>query len=74
MRRFCVLDSKQCGEAVASHVHALTLRPLCPSTAKSEGCTPSDRRKSLYQRFYRMVQEERRPADCVVISITNTCL
>lgn len=42
--------------------------------AKPEGCTPSDRRKALYQRFYRMVQEDRRPADCVVISITNACL
>lgn len=42
--------------------------------AKPEGCTPSDRRKVLYQRFYRMVQEDRKPADCVVISITNACL
>lgn len=42
--------------------------------AKPEGCTPSDRRKVLYQKFYRMVQEGRKPADCVVISITNTCL
>lgn len=53
---------------------ALTLRPLCPFAAKPEGCTPADRRKTLYQRFYRMVQEERKPADCVVISITNACL
>lgn len=42
--------------------------------AKPEGCLPSDRRKALYQKFYRMVQEERKPADCVVISITNMCL
>ncbi|XP_068170107.1 nuclear receptor coactivator 5 isoform X2 [Antennarius striatus] len=43
-------------------------------TGKPEGCTPSDRRKALYQKFYRQVQEERKPADCVVLSITNQCL
>ncbi|XP_070687606.1 nuclear receptor coactivator 5 [Pempheris klunzingeri] len=41
---------------------------------KPEGCTPADRRKALYQKFYRQVQEERRPADCVVLSVTNQCL
>ncbi|XP_068595835.1 nuclear receptor coactivator 5 isoform X2 [Brachionichthys hirsutus] len=46
---------------------------LQPSV-KPEGCTPADRRKALYQRFYRQVQEERRAADCVVISITNQCM
>ncbi|TKS73073.1 Nuclear receptor coactivator 5 [Collichthys lucidus] len=42
--------------------------------AKSDGCTPADRRKALYQRFYRQVQEERKPADCVVLSVTSQCL
>ncbi|XP_034541777.1 nuclear receptor coactivator 5 [Notolabrus celidotus] len=42
--------------------------------AKPESCTPADRRKALYQRFYRQVQEDRRPADCVVLSVTNQCL
>lgn len=67
--------SEHCGETVLSSADVLSLPSgHCPFTAKSEGCTPSDRRKSLYQKFYRMVQEERKPADCVVISITNTCL
>ncbi|KAF6722074.1 Nuclear receptor coactivator 5 [Oryzias melastigma] len=43
------------------------------SSAKSEVCTPSDRRKALYQKFYKQVQEEKKPADCVVLSITNEC-
>ncbi|XP_072291721.1 nuclear receptor coactivator 5 [Eucyclogobius newberryi] len=30
----------------------------------------SDRRKALYQKFYRQVQEKK-PADCVVLSVTN---
>ncbi|XP_068460136.1 nuclear receptor coactivator 5 [Clinocottus analis] len=42
--------------------------------AKADGCTPADRRKSLYQKFYRQVQEERKPPDCVVLSVTNRCL
>ncbi|KAF7665386.1 hypothetical protein LDENG_00145600 [Lucifuga dentata] len=42
--------------------------------AKSEGCSPADRRKTLYQKFYRQVQEERKPADCVVLSVSNQCL
>ncbi|XP_039989015.1 nuclear receptor coactivator 5 [Xiphias gladius] len=42
--------------------------------AKQEGCTPADRRKALYQKFYRQVQEERKPPDCVVLSVTNQCL
>ncbi|TMS05974.1 Nuclear receptor coactivator 5 [Larimichthys crocea] len=42
--------------------------------AKSDGCTPADRRKALYQKFYRQVQEERKPADCVVLSVTSQCL
>lgn len=33
--------------------------------------TPADKRKVLYQKFYRQVQEERKPADCVVLSVTN---
>ncbi|KAG8012895.1 Nuclear receptor coactivator 5, partial [Nibea albiflora] len=41
---------------------------------KSDGCTPADRRKALYQKFYRQVQEERKPADCVVLSVTSQCL
>ncbi|XP_053175270.1 nuclear receptor coactivator 5 [Scomber japonicus] len=41
--------------------------------AKQEG-TPADRRKAMYQKFYRQVQEERKPADCVVLSVTNQCL
>ncbi|XP_047453417.1 nuclear receptor coactivator 5 isoform X2 [Mugil cephalus] len=43
------------------------------ASAKSEGCTPADRRKTLYQKFYRQVQEEKKPADCVVLSVTNQC-
>lgn len=44
------------------------------TNAKPEGCTPADRRKALYQKFYRQVQEEKKPADCVVLSVTNQCL
>ncbi|KAJ0069565.1 hypothetical protein NL108_008519 [Boleophthalmus pectinirostris] len=39
-------------------------------SGKVEGA-PSDRRKALYQKFYRHLQEERKPADCVVLSVTN---
>uniref|UniRef100_A0A3Q3EJ70 Uncharacterized protein n=1 Tax=Labrus bergylta TaxID=56723 RepID=A0A3Q3EJ70_9LABR len=42
--------------------------------SKADSCTPADRRKALYQKFYRQVQEERKPADCVVLSVTNQCL
>ncbi|XP_029290323.1 nuclear receptor coactivator 5 isoform X2 [Cottoperca gobio] len=42
--------------------------------AKPDGCGPADRRKALYQKFYRQVQEEKKPADCVVLSVTNRCL
>ncbi|CAL8262509.1 unnamed protein product [Merluccius merluccius] len=42
--------------------------------AKTEGYSPTDRRKAMYQRFYRQVQEEKEPADCVVLSITNQCM
>ncbi|XP_034032866.1 nuclear receptor coactivator 5 [Thalassophryne amazonica] len=42
--------------------------------AKPESSNPSERRKSLYQKFYRQVQEERKPADCVVLSTANQCL
>ncbi|XP_061630889.1 nuclear receptor coactivator 5 [Phyllopteryx taeniolatus] len=35
---------------------------------------PADRRKTLYQRFYRQVQEDQTAADCVIISMTNQCL
>lgn len=42
--------------------------------AKTESCTPADRRKALYQKFYRQVQEDRKPADCVVLSVTNQSL
>ncbi|KAM6937963.1 nuclear receptor coactivator 5 [Xenentodon cancila] len=42
--------------------------------AKSEVCTPADKRKALYQKFYRQVQEDKKPADCVVLSVTNECL
>ncbi|XP_053282165.1 nuclear receptor coactivator 5 [Pleuronectes platessa] len=44
------------------------------SNAKPENSTPADRRKTLYQKFYRQVQEERKPPDCVVMSVTNQCL
>ncbi|CAN9499474.1 unnamed protein product [Ophioblennius macclurei] len=44
------------------------------TNVKSESCTPSDRRKTLYQKFYRQVQDEKKPADCVVLSVTNQCL
>ncbi|KAF3854438.1 hypothetical protein F7725_022493 [Dissostichus mawsoni] len=42
--------------------------------AKADGCTPADRRKALYQKFYRQVQEDKMPADCVVLSVTNRCM
>ncbi|KAL3061990.1 hypothetical protein OYC64_010000 [Pagothenia borchgrevinki] len=42
--------------------------------AKADGCTPADRRKALYQKFYRQVQEDKTPADCVVLSVTNRCM
>ncbi|XP_061578302.1 nuclear receptor coactivator 5 [Cololabis saira] len=45
-----------------------------PPNAKSELCTPADKRKGLYQRFYRQVQEDKKPADCVVLSVTTECL
>ncbi|KAL7401996.1 hypothetical protein ABVT39_007855 [Epinephelus coioides] len=51
--------------------HQPNAKPAKP--AKSEGSTPADRRKALYQKFYRQVQEERKPADCVVLSVTNRC-
>ncbi|XP_027898937.1 nuclear receptor coactivator 5 isoform X2 [Xiphophorus couchianus] len=41
---------------------------------KTEVVTPADRRKALYQKFYKQVQEERKPADCVVLSVTNKFL
>ncbi|XP_056138709.1 nuclear receptor coactivator 5 [Lampris incognitus] len=44
------------------------------SKAKTEGYSPADRRKSLYQKFYRQVQEEKKPANCVVLSVTNQCM
>ncbi|XP_060932331.1 nuclear receptor coactivator 5 [Limanda limanda] len=44
------------------------------SNVKAENSTPADRRKTLYQKFYRQVQEERKPPDCVVMSVTNQCL
>ncbi|XP_077453326.1 nuclear receptor coactivator 5 [Stigmatopora argus] len=36
--------------------------------------TPADRRKALYQKFYKQVQEDETVADCVIISLTNHCL
>ncbi|KAK7891927.1 hypothetical protein WMY93_023890 [Mugilogobius chulae] len=39
-------------------------------TGKVES-TPSERRKALYQKFYKQVQDEKKPADCVVLSVTN---
>lgn len=41
---------------------------------KAEVVTPADRRKALYQKFYKQVQDERKPADCVVLSLTNKFL
>ncbi|XP_051917508.1 nuclear receptor coactivator 5 isoform X1 [Hippocampus zosterae] len=41
--------------------------------AKPEN-TPADRRKTLYQKFYRQVQEDQTAADCVIISVTSQCL
>ncbi|XP_046907426.1 LOW QUALITY PROTEIN: nuclear receptor coactivator 5 [Hypomesus transpacificus] len=32
---------------------------------------PADQRNTLYQRFYRQIQEARRAADCVVLSVSN---
>lgn len=45
-----------------------------PKPVKPEGSTPADRRKGLYQKFYRQVQEERKPPDCVVVSVASQCL
>ncbi|XP_039618799.1 nuclear receptor coactivator 5 [Polypterus senegalus] len=42
--------------------------------APAKGFTPADRRNSLYQQFYKQIQEEydrQRPADCVVLSVTK---
>uniref|UniRef100_A0A8C5HWT2 Nuclear receptor coactivator 5-like n=1 Tax=Gouania willdenowi TaxID=441366 RepID=A0A8C5HWT2_GOUWI len=36
--------------------------------------TPADRRKALYQKFYRQVQDGKRPPHCVILSVTNQCL
>ncbi|XP_077371977.1 nuclear receptor coactivator 5 isoform X1 [Festucalex cinctus] len=36
--------------------------------------TLADRRKILYQKYYRQVQEDQTTADCVIISVTNQCL
>ncbi|XP_061826260.1 uncharacterized protein [Nerophis lumbriciformis] len=36
--------------------------------------TVADRRKILYQKFYKQLQGERRPPGCVVISVANQCL
>ncbi|XP_015252885.1 nuclear receptor coactivator 5 [Cyprinodon tularosa] len=41
---------------------------------KAEVVTPAERRKALYQKFYKQVQEARKPADCVVLSVTNKFL
>ncbi|XP_061679447.1 nuclear receptor coactivator 5 [Syngnathoides biaculeatus] len=43
------------------------------SNAKPEAAL-ADRRKTLYQKFYRQVQEDQTVADCVIISMTNQCL
>ncbi|XP_037538506.1 nuclear receptor coactivator 5 [Nematolebias whitei] len=43
-------------------------------SVKPEALTPADRRKALYQKFYKQVQEEKKSADCVVLSVTNKCL
>ncbi|XP_054631392.1 nuclear receptor coactivator 5 isoform X2 [Dunckerocampus dactyliophorus] len=44
------------------------------ATLAKPDTTVADRRKTLYQKFYRQVQEDRKPPDCVVISVTNQCL
>ncbi|XP_013879060.1 nuclear receptor coactivator 5 [Austrofundulus limnaeus] len=44
------------------------------SLVKPEAVTPADRRKSLYQKFYKQVQEDKKAVDCVVLSVTNKCL
>ncbi|XP_037110991.1 nuclear receptor coactivator 5 isoform X4 [Syngnathus acus] len=41
--------------------------------AKPEN-TSADRRKTLYQKFYRQVQDDHTAADCVIISVANQCL
>ncbi|KAM6972962.1 uncharacterized protein FYW47_003049 [Aplochiton taeniatus] len=41
--------------------------------AKSESYKPTDKHQFLYQRFYRQVQEEKKPANCVVLSVSNQC-
>uniref|UniRef100_A0A3Q3J5V8 Uncharacterized protein n=1 Tax=Monopterus albus TaxID=43700 RepID=A0A3Q3J5V8_MONAL len=50
-------------------IYLCFLYPSFKPSAKPESCTPADRRKALYQKFYRQVQEERKPADCVVLSL-----
>ncbi|KAM8750671.1 uncharacterized protein AB9X84_012475 [Acanthopagrus schlegelii] len=52
--------------------HQPNVKP--PKPVKPEGSTPADRRKGLYQKFYRQVQEERKPPDCVVVSVASQCL
>ncbi|XP_058502387.1 nuclear receptor coactivator 5 isoform X2 [Solea solea] len=73
-----VLDSYEELEQMQSVTfEAFKQKPNVPSlqpSTKTESCTPADRRKALYQKFYRQVQEERKPPDCVVLSVTNQCL
>ncbi|XP_061773079.1 nuclear receptor coactivator 5 isoform X4 [Nerophis ophidion] len=44
------------------------------ATQAKPDSTVADRRKVLYQKFYKQVQGERRPPGCVVISVANQCL
>ncbi|KAM9351948.1 uncharacterized protein ABDE67_006802 [Symphorus nematophorus] len=73
------LDSYEELEQIQNYTGSVTYegykhQPTAKPPAKPEGCTPADRRKALYQKFYKQVQEEKKPADCVVLSVTNQCL
>ncbi|XP_017294854.1 nuclear receptor coactivator 5 isoform X2 [Kryptolebias marmoratus] len=58
------------GVKFEAYKHQSNVNPL----VKPEVVTPADRRKALYQKFYKQVQEEKKSADCVVLSVTNKCL
>lgn len=53
---------------------SLTFLSEVNPSVKPEVLTPADRRKALYQKFYKQVQEGKKSADCVVLSVTNKCL
>ncbi|XP_028264441.1 nuclear receptor coactivator 5 [Parambassis ranga] len=69
------LDSYEELEQMQNYSGAVKYEPYKHQPAvKSEVSTPADRRKALYQKFYKQVQDAKRPADCVVLSVAVQCL